>query len=183
MEINNKVFCNQWPIVLKFVQSYTYYKVLYQHCKDNKLESAFWAKAIDSLLEMAAIEWCKIFGSHGNSNQLHWKKTTDDLSDDDIQAFQQMIYDHTDFSKSEWEEYNLQMRTFRDQYVAHLDVSESLPTPPFFIHALQVAYAYDKWIRDLLLRDNIPGIMESPSLEEYAAGFDKEALVVCEVIK
>ena len=174
VDINNKVFCNQWPIVRKFVQSYTYYNVLHTHYQENKLESAFWTKTIDVHLQMAVIDWCKVFGAHGANNQLHWKKTGDDLTKKELDNFRQMIYEHTGFSKRGWEDYNLKMRNFRDTYVAHYDITDPQEPVPYFLPALLVAYAYDDWVRELLLLGNIPAEMESPPLIEYAENFKEE---------
>jgi hypothetical protein len=42
------------------------------------------------------------------------------------------------------------MLAFRDKYVAHLDLNNRFNEPvPFFDPALQVAYAYEDWAREL----------------------------------
>ena len=53
------------------------------------------------------------------------------------------------------------MRAFRDKYVAHFDLANRFTDPvPYFEPALQVAYAYQEWARELIK----PVLLNQPML-------------------
>lgn len=52
---------------------------------------------------------------------------------------------------------------FRNEYVAHRELNYKKPVP-YFDPALEVAYVYDGWIRDIIS----PDVFEEPPLNEFA---------------
>jgi hypothetical protein len=108
----------------------------------------------DNHLRQAVIDWCKVFGSP--KEHPHWTKTRTDKSgkQDNQDDFLQKVLSKTGFTRKAWQAYQEYMVAFRSRYVAHLDLQKRLDGHvPGFDPALQVAYAYDEWSRELLQLD------------------------------
>jgi hypothetical protein len=107
-------------------------------------------EALNSHIKLAAVDCCKIFGCE--KEDIHWKKTpTGDDADENIQNFERALRIYTAFSKDQWEEYRRTMLAMRDTFVARLDIKKPITEPvPLFDAALQVAYAYQGWVRDVI---------------------------------
>jgi hypothetical protein len=142
MTYNEEVFNRQYPTVVFFVQHLAYYKglkIASDRITDHKV---FWASTTDSHLKLATIAWCNVFGSH--KEDMHWTKT---LAGKTVQQayddFYFRVLAKTGFSQPEWEDYHRAMLTFRDKYVAHVDLQNLFKGPvPHFDPALLVAYTY-----------------------------------------
>jgi hypothetical protein len=82
---------------------------------------------------------------------MHWSKLpTSNTAKSAIQYFHTLVLSKTGFSRERWETYHQEMLAFRDKYVAHMDLRNPFTDPvPCFDHALQVAYAYEEWGREL----------------------------------
>lgn len=71
------------------------------------------------------------------------------------------------------------MCDFRNKYVAHYEMDFSQPVPDFDI-ALRIAYAYDKWIRDIIH----PDVYGRPKLkEEFENRFQRAELLIEKAMK
>lgn len=93
---------------------------------------SFWRIVSDNCLQMAAIQWCKIFGSEGN--ELYWKQFVDE----------QLFYELVSFER--YVSVADAMRAFRNKYVAH---NGGYKDPvPYFDEAVWVICAFDKIVRE-----------------------------------
>ena len=167
MSYNAIVFETQFPIVKRFIYHYVFHKELSRAYKKLNLESEFWTLTIDAHLLQSSIHWCMVFGAKG-CNPTHWAH----LSDGDVRSLQEQfrkgLINSVDITFDEWEEYWQKMKNFRDQYVAHRELNFNSPVPRFTL-ALNIAYFYDRWIRDLIF----PEIFEEPPLEDTAKKLTK----------
>jgi hypothetical protein len=150
MEYNQELFSRQYPVVVFFVQHLAYFrglKAAWSRIKDHK---EFWASTVDGHLKLATVAWCKVFGSRKEG--IHWAKTpTGNIPKPAKDDFRQRVLSKTGFTPEQWETYHTRMLAFRDKYVAHLDFRNPIADPvPEFDPALQVAYAYQEWVRDLI---------------------------------
>ena len=111
---------------------------------------AFWASTTNSHLKLATLAWCNIFGSR--AEDLHWTKTPAGVIVLQAQQdFRHMVLAKTGFAKEQWDAYRKEMVELRGKYVAHRDLYEPFDRPlPRFDPALQVAYAYQEWVRELI---------------------------------
>ena len=99
------------------------------------------------------------FGAQ-ESNPTHWKNLVRKADQERLRrSFSKAVLERTGFTEREWTDYWHKMVGFRDRYVVHRD-KYSEPVP-HFNKALQVAYAYDEWIRTKCF----PGIWEEPPFE------------------
>jgi len=147
---NKDVLSRQFPIVEAFVQHLAYHRALWA-ARDTTIDhGGFWGSTRSGHLRLALIAWCKVFGSR--NEKIHWKKTpSGSMAAQAIQDFQAKVLVKTRFTQKEWETYHKTMRAMRDRYVTHLDIDNPIKEPvPLFDHALQVAYAYEEWVKELL---------------------------------
>ena len=145
-----EVFRNQYPAVVSFVQHLAYHRGL-QAAGDSPMDcKTFWTATSDSHLKIATIAWCNVFGSH--KEDMHWAKTpTGDIVHQAQKDFRHMVLSKTGFTQEQWESYRKKMLGFRDKYVAHFDIGKPFDGPvPLFDPALQVVYAYQEWVRELM---------------------------------
>lgn len=120
--------------------SYELYKSLIPYFKRNDsvfdpYEKEFWCKVSDDCLQIAAIQWTKVFGSEKN-NHTHYSTL---ISPEEFTIhLQKMGIDLKTVSS--------EMKKFRDKYVAHKD-QESFPVP-FFAKPIQIIHEFDVKVRE-----------------------------------
>jgi hypothetical protein len=149
MDYNVEVFSRQYPVVVFFVQRLAYFrglKAAWDGITDHK---EFWASTVDGHLKLATVAWCNVFGAY--KEETHWTKIPSSTIDKQArQDFCHKVLSKTGLTQEQWKTYHQEMLDFRNRYVAHLDVRVPFNDPvPLFDHALQVAYAYEEWAREL----------------------------------
>lgn len=160
MHYSTEIFGPQYVVVMDFLQHLAFYRSVKVELDKQTVKSNFWAMTCNAHLEAAILDWCKVFGSVG-PNPTHWKKTAGQTPEAAQEEFREIVFIKTGFKKPDWDNYHEQMRTFRDSYVAHLDVAK-IPPVPLLDQALKVAFAYDQWIRKQIE----PSIIDGPRLEQ-----------------
>ncbi len=150
MEYNVEVFSRQYLVVVFFVQHLAYYRGLKAAWASLTDHREFWASTVDGHLKLATVAWCNVFGSR--KEDMHWTKTpTGNSVQQASQDFRHRLLSKIGFTQEQWETYHKEMLAFRDKYVAHLDLCNPFNEPvPSFDPALQVAYAYQEWARELI---------------------------------
>jgi hypothetical protein len=131
----------------------------------------FWRSTCDAHLKLATVAWCSVFGSY--SEDTHWTKIpTGNIAKQASQDFRQRILSETGLNQEQWEAYHNGMLGFRGKYVAHVDVNHPFNEPvPSFDPALQVAYAYQEWARELIR----PVLLNQPTLRSQYEKWEAEA--------
>ncbi len=167
MDYNPDIFQNQFPLTKRFVYHITYFKRLRNLYGNMRLESEFWTHTIDAHLLQATIYWCMVFGSHG-CNPTHWKKLTDTDSEELQRSFRKGLFGETSLDETKWDTYWNEMIRFRNEFAAHHEVSFQGVVPAFDI-ALEVAFFYDRWIREVIS----PDTFDEPSLDTTARLLEK----------
>ena len=159
-QYDTKVMQKQFPLVKWFIYHLMYYREL--KVEEQKFKTPFWAFTIDGHLLQATSYWCMVFGSH-TSNLTHWKRLAHGEENKRAlrEGFTKAVLDQTGFTEEELERYWEQVVKFRNKYVVHRD--DFKDPVPNFDKALEVAYAYDGWIRKLF-----PGIWDEPPLKRSA---------------
>ncbi len=132
---NTEVIATQFELIVDFLRSFTYYKTIHKslQLKQLKTDEQFWVHSLNSFLNSAIIQWCKIFGT--DSNEVHWKKAITKDHNNFQEVIRDMILKNTNFSIDEWKNYQNKMRNFRNTYSAHRHLS-NLPPVPFLDKAL-----------------------------------------------
>ena len=71
-------------------------------------------------MDMAVIEWCKLFGSdHKEHQPVHWKNT---ISEEDHDSFRKGLLRHLNVGRDDWMNYRDEVKHYRDSHAAHLSV-------------------------------------------------------------
>ncbi len=100
------------------------------------LRSEFWIAVNGNFIDICVLEWCKIFG---DSNGKHfWKKG---ISDPD--GFLVGLLKKLGMNKEEFNGYIIEMRTYRDKYIAHWDLDEKVTIPKLDITMKSSIYLYN----------------------------------------
>jgi hypothetical protein len=163
MQYKPEIFCEQFPLVKYFVYHLIYYRELQHKYRQIDLKSPFWTMTIDAHLTRAIIYWCMVFGSDG-CNPTHWKQLSEDERGVVRESFRQALFSHANFTASTWAKYWREVVNFRNEYIAHRELGYNKPIP-YLDQALEVAYVYDDWIRDVIS----PDVFEEPPLKNSAA--------------
>jgi hypothetical protein len=168
------MFARQYPVVVFFVQHIAYYRGLHSKFAEVAAHREFWRSTCDAHLKLATVSWCNVFGSH--NEDLHWRKTpAAEVADQAAQDFRQRILAYTGFTSETWEAYHKSMLDFRNTYVVHLDVlTPDFQPVPNFDPAIQTAFAYQEWMRELTR----PVLLNQPALSAQYAGWEREACTV-----
>ena len=102
----------------------------------------FWRVIHGNLLDMAVIDWCKLFGSDDKEHQKsHWKNMVADPN-----AFRTELFAKLGVDAKSWGAYWNEMKSYRDQYAAHRDFRASditnFPTLDLALQSSCVYYDY-----------------------------------------
>ena len=98
------------------------------------------------------LEWCKLFGDLRAKH--YWSKSVTDPD-----AFSNELYAHIGLSAAEFEAYRLELRTYRDKFVAHLDEVNDTKIPSIqpAIDSVRFLYAYM-----LAVEDDVNAFYDAP---------------------
>lgn len=92
------------------VRNIAYYRSLAVYC--DSLDQNFWIFAFNNFFDMSVLEWCKVFGSRGEST--HWAGVVRDE-----EAFRSDMLMELKLTHNEWVSYWKEMKHYRDFSVAH----------------------------------------------------------------
>lgn len=77
----------------------------------------FWRVIYANSMDIAVLDWCKLFGSdHQDYQPIHWKRVIQDHGE-----FRNGLFAALDADRDQWGEYWLGMKRYRDTYAAHSD--------------------------------------------------------------
>ncbi|STX48592.1 Uncharacterised protein [Legionella hackeliae] len=68
------------------------------------------------------MEWLKLFGNHNDKH--HWKKIIHNS-----ESFKNAMLNHCNVTPEEFEMYHKEMKSYRDQFIAHLDSELTMRIP------------------------------------------------------
>lgn len=126
-------------------------------------EINFWVYTTNVLLNEAAIQWSKVFGS--TEEQTHWTKSFDQT---DREQMRNQLYQHLGMTKNQWREYRATVVDFRNQMAAHHDLNAAIQKYPHFEVALNAAdFMYGQLLKQV--PDNNGGGLAWQGLLKWAA--------------
>jgi len=139
----------------------------------------FWRVLQGNCMDMAAIEWCKLFGNDDKNNQpSHWKNVVPAVEHD---AFRSGLYAVTGLMEQQWRAYRDTILEYRNRMAAHLDEpSKRPPNFPTYDKALLAAsYYYDHIMSDARVRAANPDYPDD--LMQYEDDFEVQALEIAKI--
>lgn len=95
----------------------------------------FWRLMQGGLLDLAVLEWTKIFGS--NAEPTHWRSLITDHA-----AFKGDLLRYVGCTEAEWASYWHGMKGYRDEYIAHHSANPTITQYPTLDMALKSCYFY-----------------------------------------
>lgn len=120
-----------------FSRNCSYYRAGWIDKETSKAKNKFWITIQCNFLDIAIMEWMKLFGN--NSDQHHWKKI---VANPDL--FKANMLKHCKLTSEELDSYHKEMKSYRDQFVAHLDSKLIMQVPDLTnaINTTEYYYAY-----------------------------------------
>ena len=126
----NDYITTVYPLLEDILYSITLYKTISGRIKQDAsydpYEREFWVDIMNNSIQMAIINWCKVFGSE-NQNPFHYSN-------------------HFEFVLEGIEQSKAKMVKFRNKYIAHK--TEVEVSVPYLNEALAVIFAFDKILRE-----------------------------------
>jgi len=112
---------------------------------------------------MAAIEWCKVFGSW--KEDTHWTRVIPKDRHDEVRA---ALLTELSLSQSEWEAYHDGILRYRNELVAHHDLNASVAKYPHYDKAIVAANFMFDQLRNTADPDDLGAI--PTSLARWSTG-------------
>jgi len=101
----------------------------------DEFNQNYWIIIFNNFLDIAVLEWCKVFGSRNEAT--HWSNHVKDQD-----TFRQELLSRLKLSQEEWGEYWESIKEYRDNAVAHHGYIPNGTDYPDFSYALVACYYY-----------------------------------------
>jgi hypothetical protein len=111
--------------LMAFAQSVKVRRMIEGIAREPK--QTFWIMTMNLLLDAAAIDWCKVFGSWDDDT--HWTQVIPKERHEDVRA---RLLSTLGLSANDWEAYRNGIVGFRDQMVAHHDLDATVAKYPHY---------------------------------------------------
>ena len=128
--------CRTGILCLHFLRNAAYYRTFNAAAIPRRREQ-FWRTINGNFIDICMLEWCKLFGDPKAKH--HWSKCVTDE-----QRFRTGLYRAVGLNEEPFERYRLEVRAYRDKFVAHLDELNTIAIPnlrPGF-ESVNYLYAY-----------------------------------------
>lgn len=102
--------------------------------KDD-FEQNYWILVFNNFLDIAVLEWCKAFGSKGETT--HWSNHVENP-----EVFRDGLLEYLAITNEDWRMYWKSIKSYRDQVVAHHETPSRVTHYPDFGYALQACFYY-----------------------------------------
>jgi len=136
---------------MHFVRNAAYYRS-WNNASVARRSEQFWRTLNGNFIDTCMLEWCKLFGDL--RAQHHWSKCVKDSD-----AFLSGLYEHLGFNEAKFEEYRLEVRAYRDKFVAHLDELNEMQIPQLQPALDSVRYLYGYLIEH---EDDVDAFHDAP---------------------
>ncbi|MFO2976083.1 hypothetical protein SCO70_00815 [Legionella pneumophila serogroup 3] len=156
-----------------FTRNCSYYRAGWIDKTTSKAKDRFWITIQSNFLDIAILEWMKLFGTY--DEQHHWKNIIYNSN-----SFKVSMLQHCNLSNEEFDSYHKAMRSYRDQFVAHLD-SELVMQIPDLTNAINTVKYYYLHVYNELpnsSRINFPN-----NLDDYYITCSSEAKIYFEQLR
>lgn len=126
----------------------------------------FWVTTHNNFLDVAVLEWCKVFGDVRAKH--YWRKTITNQ-----EAFLSSLLDHIRLTEPLFAEYVIEIRTYRDKFIAHLDEEERMNIPNMALAIKSAQFLYLWMLRE---EDDCNAFWDAPTdPATFFRGFMTEA--------
>jgi len=134
----------------------------------------FWRLVLGNQLDVAVLEWCKVFGSHAEAT--HWKNVVPAAKHD---QYRTDLFASLGVNAVDWSRYWEEMKGYRDNLVAHHIEAAKVPNYPHLEFALKSSFFHYKYVIGKL---RVLGETRYPDdLQAYYGAFEAQAREVAKV--
>lgn len=128
-------------------------------------ELNFWRVVHGNCTDIAAVEWCKLFGS--DREQTHWKNV---VPNEGHSKFRKGLFEATGMEEPAWLKYREEIVFFRNTLAAHMDIWVNRAKQyPVYDAALTAAYYYYDWISENAIDS---GLLVQHEIRSYCRDFE-----------
>ena len=125
-----------------FARNCAYYRAGWDG-KETKARNEFWATVQGNFIDIAVLEWLKLFGDHKDKH--HWRKIVEDKD-----SFKQEMLAKCEISESELAHTRDLLKEYRDKFIAHLDSEEMMCIPVLDIPIKVMKFYYEYIAHELV---------------------------------
>jgi hypothetical protein len=104
-----------------FMRNLAYYRATFSAAPAGP-NGEFWVTTNGNSIDQAVLEWCKLFC--GKEERHSWERIVSDRK-----KFEKELLKRLGMSESEFEDYRVAMRRYRDKFLAHLDSDRVMNIP------------------------------------------------------
>lgn len=122
-----------------FARNLAYYQAGWEGKELKKTSRPFWRTLNGNFLDICVLEWCKLFGN--DKDIYHWKKIMNNPTQFKNEMFQELNIKQTDLETA-WNS----IKSYRDEFVAHLEDKETMRIPTFDLPLAAVIFYHKKII-------------------------------------
>lgn len=108
-------------LCMHFVRNAAYFRA-YNAAAPTRRRTQFWSTLNGNFIDICVLEWCKLFGD--KKAQHFWEKSISEHK-----RFLEGLLKAVGMSDVGFEAYRLDVRTYRDKFVAHLDERNEMDIP------------------------------------------------------
>jgi len=124
-----------------FTRNCAYYRAGWSKGK-SKATNDFAITIQNNFIDIAILEWLKLFGGHNDKH--HWKKIVSNKEE-----FKSQFLTACEITDNKFEEYQDELKKYRDKFVAHLDGEEKMNIPQLDISITAVKHYYKYILNEL----------------------------------
>ena len=166
---NRKLILNHIDHIVSLVRYVHLKKVLTS--VNDKPHLNFWRVIYGGLLDLAVLEWCKLYGA--NAEPTHWKELVIDH-----EQFRSDLLTTLNIEPEVWATYWNHMKGYRNEYIAHDLAEKGVDQFPTLDLALESSYFYYDYLYKELIKTGKTNYPED--IREYCERFSAQARVVAE---
>jgi hypothetical protein len=150
-----------------FVQNMAFYRAAVADrtariLSDHHPEAAFLRRAINNFLDVAVLDWCKLFGSQ-RSEKHHWRRVVSDAA-----RFERALFRELGTNAAAFEELVGKILYYRNRFLAHLDDDLLMDIPELDPARKAVVFYH----RHIIEHEARPGELAGlPNADAFARGF------------
>jgi hypothetical protein len=156
-----------------FARNLTYYRAgsageATQLLSTGHPEASFWRQVNSNFLDIAVLDWCKLFGDQKKTHtsrigKHHWRRVVTDP-----EAFESRLLAKLDIDAEAFAALISKMRDYRDQFVAHLDDGLVMNIPELATASAAVTFYH----RHVVEVEAQPGDLERlPDVDKFSRGW------------
>lgn len=154
-----------------FVQNVAFYRAAMADrtapiLSDHHPEAAFLRQAINNFLDVAVLDWCKLFGNQ-RMEKHHWRRV---VSDADATTFERALFRELGTNAAAFEELVGKMLDYRNRFLAHLDNDLVMNIPELDPACNAVAFYHRHIVEHEARPSELAGL---PNADELARGFQQ----------